>query len=336
MGVSENMKNTNTMRMITMITMLPLMSTLIIACNDTTIRPHHIVRENPINSSVQKNNDTGNMVDENNDVSTIPVDANTTIEDNPVNTVFLGDQAYNFSDYNEIDYIDCTLDGFRSPNSYMDIGYGDRNYYGFTNEHSQLVYVYAENIVLQDDSSEKVNSDGRYCSSMAQVPGVESSNYDRGHVIADSLGGTSSAYNITPQESTLNRHGDQAYMERMIRDAGGAQNFRAYITYPNENTHIPSHYDFYYTINGNEIHDSFANGNPDVINEELGVYSDQTVPDQSNQNHNTDDISAIDKNGNGKVTIQEAKDAGFTMPITSDHWLYKYMTDGNNNGMVGE
>ncbi|WP_161877700.1 DNA/RNA non-specific endonuclease [Alkalibacterium sp. MB6] len=48
------------------------------------------------------------------------------------------------------------------------------------------------------------------------------------------------------------------------------------------------------------------------------------------------DLSSVDANGNGKVTIQEAKDAGYSMPIYSDHWLYQYMDDRNNNGMVGE
>ena len=47
-------------------------------------------------------------------------------------------------------------------------------------------------------------------------------------------------------------------------------------------------------------------------------------------------LSEIDKDGNGIVTIQEALDAGFTMPIYKTHWLYKYMIDRNNNGMVGE
>lgn len=48
------------------------------------------------------------------------------------------------------------------------------------------------------------------------------------------------------------------------------------------------------------------------------------------------DLSEVDTDGNGKVTIQEAKDAGYKMPIFSDYWLYKYMDDRNNNGMVGE
>lgn len=48
------------------------------------------------------------------------------------------------------------------------------------------------------------------------------------------------------------------------------------------------------------------------------------------------DVSSVDANGNGKVTIQEAKDAGFSMPLYSDHWLYPYMDDRDNDGMVGE
>ncbi len=47
-------------------------------------------------------------------------------------------------------------------------------------------------------------------------------------------------------------------------------------------------------------------------------------------------VADVDTNGNGKVTIAEAKAAGYKMPITRDHWLYKYMTDGDGDGMVGE
>lgn len=48
------------------------------------------------------------------------------------------------------------------------------------------------------------------------------------------------------------------------------------------------------------------------------------------------DVSSVDANGNGQVTIKEAKAAGFTMPIYSDHWLYPYMDDRDGDGMVGE
>ncbi|MBM7697538.1 hypothetical protein JOD44_002704 [Salimicrobium jeotgali] len=210
-----------------------------------------------------------------------------------------------------------------------------------TNEHGQLVKVVAEGIVPQDDASEPVLSNGRYFWDEAKVPGVESDTLDEGHVIADSLGGVSNAYNITPQESTLNRHGDQAYLEDAIRNAGGATDFEAIITYPDTETQIPSKYQYTYTIQGNEVVDTFDNVNPDDVNESLGLTEDDDSSESSPSFEPTTtaeegDVSSVDANGNGQVTIQEAKDAGFSMPITSDHWLYEYMQDRDGDGTVGE
>lgn len=169
---------------------------------------------------------------------------------------------------------------------------------------------------------------------------------DEGHVIADSLGGVSNAYNITPEESTLNRHGDQAYMEDVIRDAGGATDFEAIITYPDTETQIPSSYQYTYTVMGNEVVDTFENVNPDEVNASLGLTDSapadlsgaetESVPSEPASVNTGGDVSAVDTNGNGQVTISEAKAAGFSMPIMSDHWLYPYMRDNDNDGMVGE
>ena len=186
---------------------------------------------------------------------------------------------------------------------------------------------------MQDDTSEDVNASGRYYADEAKVPGTELPELDEGHVIADSLGGVSNAYNITPQNSTLNRHGDQAYMETMIRNAGGVTDFEALITYSTPSTHIPSHYQYTYTLNGNVIVDRFDNVNPDDVNAALGLTKKSP---QTARPADEGDVSTVDTNGNGHVTIQEAKDAGFTMPITRDHWLYPYMRDNDNDGMVGE
>lgn len=239
-----------------------------------------------------------------------------------------------FPGYKLIEVDGGDLSGHREPNVVVDIGFGDREYWAFTNEYGQLVRVIADEIILQDDDSEPVLSSGRYYSDEAKVPGVESDTLDEGHVIADSLGGVSNAYNITPQESTLNRHGDQAYMEDAIRKAGGATNFEAIITYPNTETQIPSSYQYTYTIKGNKIVDTFDNVNPDEVNESLGLTDSKSSNSTSSVNEG--DLSSVDTNGNGKVTIKEAKDAGFRMPITSDHWLYKYMDDRDGDGMVGE
>lgn len=184
--------------------------------------------------------------------------------------------------------------GDREPNVIVDIGFGDREYYAFTNEYGQLVKVTAKEIILQDDSTEPVTSKGRYYSDEAKVPGVESSTLDEGHVIADSLGGVSNAYNITPQNSTLNRHGDQAYMEKVIRDAGGCTDFTAVITYLNTTTQIPNHYSFTYTLKGNVINDEFDNVNSDEVNKELEE-TNVSIENQTNTTSKELTITALDK-----------------------------------------
>ncbi|MGO1919428.1 MAG: DNA/RNA non-specific endonuclease [Alkalibacterium gilvum] len=242
--------------------------------------------------------------------------------------------------------------GHREANVVVDIGFGDREYWAFTNEHGQLVYVFAKEIVLQDDSTEPITSNGRYYHDEAKVPGTESDTLDEGHVIADSLGGVANAYNITPQDSALNRYGDQAYMEDNIRRAGGATDFEAIITYPNAETHIPSHYQYTYTIQGNTVVDSFDNVDPEEYNKSQGITPSkpkeeteaeekkETKPEvkeePKSEPKSEKDVSFVDTNGNGQVTIKEAKEAGYPMPITKDHWLYQYMDDRDGDGMVGE
>ena len=239
-----------------------------------------------------------------------------------------------FSGYTLIEVDGGDTSGIREPDVVVDIGFGDREYWAFTNEYGQLVRVIADEIILQDDHNEPVTSSGRYYSDEAKVPGVERDDLDEGHIIADSLGGVSNAYNITPQDSTLNRHGDQAYMEKVIRDAGGATNFEAIITYPDTKTQIPSSYQYTYTLMGNKIVDKFDNVNPDKVNSELGLTGSE--PSDSTSSNTNGDISSVDTDGNGQVTIKEAKAAGYKMPITRDHWLYPYMRDNDNDGMVGE
>lgn len=262
-------------------------------------------------------------------------EANATVIDEPVEKETPA-QSNNdiFSGYKLIEVDGGDLSGHREPKVVVDIGYGDRKYWAFTNEYGQLIRVIADQIILQDDSKEPVLSSGRYYRDEAKVPGVESDVLDEGHIIADSLGGVSNAYNITPQDSTLNRHGDQAYMEDVIRRAAGATNFEAIITYPNTETQIPSSYQYTYTVKGNEIVDTFDNVNPDEVNSSLGLTGSE--PAESTSSTTSGDISSVDTNGNGQVTIKEAKAAGFSMPITSDHWIYPYMHDADKDGMVGE
>ncbi|MFB3164726.1 DNA/RNA non-specific endonuclease [Neobacillus sp. 179-J 1A1 HS] len=250
---------------------------------------------------------------------------------------------FDYSKYTLIVVDGGDMSGSRKPNVRVDVGYGDREYWAFTNEYGQLIRVEAKNITLQNPNTEHVLSSGRFYSDEAKVPGTESQELDEGHVIADSLGGVSNAYNITPQDSILNRHGDQAYMEKVIRDAGGCTDFVAVIQYPNTQTQIPNHYKFTYKIQGRTITDEFDNVNPDEVNKNLGemTATSSTPPKTDNVPANeivssNEDVSKVDTNHNGSVTIAEAKAAGFKMPITRDSWLYKYMDDRDGDGLVGE
>ena len=243
-------------------------------------------------SSVDKNKDLSieDASKENTETSNA-----TTTESNSENTDDM------FDGYKIIEVDGGDLSGHREPNVAVDIGFGDREYWAFTNEYGQLVKVVAKEIVLQDDTKEPVNSNGRYYPDEAKVPGVESKDLDEGHVIADSLGGVSNAYNITPQNSTLNRHGNQAYMEKVIRDAGGCTDFLAIITYPNTTTQIPSHYSYTYTINGNVINDEFDNISPDKYNSSLESNTSTNNPSNTsskvnnttNENQSSSNSSAV-------------------------------------------
>jgi hypothetical protein len=313
---------------------------LLSACTPTEAVTDEIMATSSIESSVAVASVTTDMeeskeIEEVYSDSVVPSDASESAE---------LQSSVSFDGYALIEVYGGDLSGYRAANVVVDIGFGDREYWAYTNEFGQLVRVVAAEIILQDDATEPVNSDGRYYDDEANVSGTEHTNLDQGHVIADSLGGVANAYNITPQDSVLNRHGDQAYMERTIQQAGGATNFEALITYPNTTTQVPSYYKYTYTINGYQVVDEFQNVNPDEYNAAQGLTGeDSSTPDNSGiaafaapSETAGGDVSAVDTNGNGQVTIQEAKNAGYAMPIYSDHWLYPYMDDRDGDGQVGE
>lgn len=261
---------------------------LITGCSNNT-QSNQVENLNNSSTTITEESDIGENKDSlnesiNTDDSEISQNLNNTEED-----IFEG--------YKLIEVDGGDLSGHREPNVVVDIGFGDREYWAFTNEYGQLVKVVAKEIILQDESKEPVKSNGRYYYDEAKVPGVESKNLDEGHVIADSLGGVSNAYNITPQNSTLNRHGDQAYMEENIRKAGGCTNFEAIITYPDTKTQIPSHYSYTYTLKGKVIHDEFDNINPDEYNSSSSSNNSSNTNSSANSNaNNTTNNSNVNSN----------------------------------------
>lgn len=349
------------MKKFTKLTMITMLSLLFAGCTPDVVEPPiediapiEQVQEEPQVEDSQVNEESGDLSGAVDELLESATESTEQTQSPQVSSGDLGSPDTTNHTLIKVDGGDTS--GHRQANVVVNIGHGNRDYWAYTNAHGQLVRVTAKEIILQNDETEDVNSSGRYYSKMADVPGVGAKyGYDRGHVIADSLGGVSNAYNITPQEATLNRHGDQAYMERNIRDAGGATDFEAIITYPDTNTQIPSHYEMRYTIKGNRVVDKFENTNPDKVNQDLGITKPASKPSAPSKPKSTPassgssdlnkanpgnvevgDLSAVDTNGNGTVTIQEAKDAGFSMPIYQGHWLYEHMRDNNNNGMVGE
>lgn len=223
----------------------------------------------------------------------------------------------------------CNLNGYRQANARVNVGYAKdgiiREYWAETNEHRQLIKVTAKEIILQDEQKERVVN-GRYCEDEAKVSGTESKDYDEGHAIADSLGGESNAYNITPQHWVVNRHGDQAYFEKDIRDSGGAYDFVYEIEYLNTQTQIPSKYKVTYRhkITNEIVQMTFDNQDPEFKKENAITYPNKLKLDD------------IDTNQDGKVSIKEAKKAGILLPVCREDWLYPYMHDKDGDGCVGE
>lgn len=166
------------------------------------------------------------------------------------------------STYKTIKVAGGDLSGSRKANVKVDVGHGSRVYWAYTNKYGQLVKVTASTIKLQNDNTENVTSSGRYYRDEAKVPGVERKDLDEGHVIADSLGGNSNAYNICPENFYVNRWGQQAAMERAIRKAGGATDFKAIIKYSNTKTQIPSKYYFTFKLKGTKQKFTFSNKDP--------------------------------------------------------------------------
>lgn len=90
----------------------------------------------------------------------------------------IGNKDYSFITVNGGD-----ICGERKTDAIVDVGFGDRAYYAFTNSYGQLVEIIADEIILQDENNEAVLDSGSYYFERANVCGTESEYLDKGHVI---------------------------------------------------------------------------------------------------------------------------------------------------------
>ncbi len=166
----------------------------------------------------------------------------------------------------------CDLSGTRAKNAVVDIGYdsdyANRIYYAYTDKYGRIKKVEAAVIIRQAQTIEQTvfgangtSDELRYCYDEAKVTGAVGK-YNEGHVIADSLGGVSNAYNITPEIGTVNLYGGQYKMEEEIRTAiksgSVVTNFTMRIAYERKSA-IPSKYSATYYIDGKRISRTFEN-----------------------------------------------------------------------------
>lgn len=282
-----------------------------------------------IEEATDININTDNVATESNDTdTTIENDKSDDTDSNEEDNSNTSDSnSFDESGYTVVSADSCSLSGGRVANAKVDIGYdsdyANREYWAYTNDFGQLVHVEADEIIIQNDDQE-IPGEDRYCSDEAKVPGVEQSDLDEGHVIADSLGGASNAYNITPQESNLNRHGMQADIEEEIREAGGATNFSAEIEYPDTETQIPSSYTLTYTINGTEESHTYAN-------EYIADEDEESVGNSSNTTAGTNDSSSINSNDVYYANCTAVREAG-AAPIHSGDPGYSSKLDRDGDG----
>lgn len=273
-------------------------------------------------SSVYKNTNIEKQLSS--DKNTIETETNssqktkTEIEQSPFNGYVLIKEDY------------CSLNEKRIPKAVVNIGFGNREYWAFTNEYGQLFKVVASKIILQDEITEKVNSNGEYCDVRANVPGAEISDYDKGQIIADSLGGASNTYNVTPQKSFLNKDGEQADIEKTIRNAGGATDFEVIITYPNTITMIPKHYKYTYKVLDELIVTEFDNANPKTTIETIDTKEITQEASQvtDNTNYQANDTITYENTDN-QNNIQASNQNFVEQPVVEESFTRSYVLNTN-------
>ncbi|MFV8239224.1 DNA/RNA non-specific endonuclease [Aerococcus viridans] len=142
-------------------------------------------------------------------------------------------------------------------------------------------------------------------------------------------------YRVTPAFEGDNLLASGVYMEGFsIEDNGATIQFNIYV--PNIQPDVEINY-----ADGSSVGPEGPTQDESLPNLNQSSTVSETAPAAESVPATTapasgGDVSSVDANGNGQVTIKEAKAAGFSMPIYSDHWLYPYMDDRDGDGMVGE
>ena len=132
---------------------ITILSIFITGCSNSNIESNKVDNLNNSSTTMVEESNIDKNKDFSSEKNTETSNATTT-ESNSDNTEDM------FEGYKIIEVDGGNLSGHREPNVAVDIGFGDREYWAFTNEYGQLVKVVAKEIILQDDSKEPVTSKG--------------------------------------------------------------------------------------------------------------------------------------------------------------------------------
>lgn len=150
----------------------------------------------------------------------------------------------------EITIDPCDTNKKLSANAKVDIGYGNREYYAYTNENAQIMYITAKAIYPQNADIEAVENNGTYCADFELA--ASEGDIKQTYLINPKYGGVSNSYNLTNQASSLDEMGDlyevqrkidyYIYHEQLIED------LEIQLIYLDTNTQVPSSYEISYSV----------------------------------------------------------------------------------------
>jgi hypothetical protein len=74
---------------------------------------------------------------------------------------------------------------------------------------------------------------------------------------------------------------------------------------------------------------------PTLVHADIYRYN-ETTEIVSEEINNDEKAALIDLNNNGTISIIEAKESGYSIPIYKENWIYDYMIDIDDDGIIEE
>lgn len=190
-------------------------------------------------------------------------DTSTGQDDTQVENEYLQEESVHFEGYTFIESDSEDLSEKKLPNVVVDIGFGERKYYAFTNEYGQVEKILADEVITKSSENNLYLEGEKYYREEETKVQLNNTNYVYSYLMPMSLGGQRNIYNISIQNDELSQYGPPAYIRKTINSANGCSDFSIHMVYSDTLTDIPEGYIITYTINGKVKCSEFYNTIPD-------------------------------------------------------------------------